>query len=168
MNRIDQLISTLCPDGVPFKSLCDVAGYSDTRIAAASVDEETFVGVDNLLPNQAGRTKSTYVPATGNLTAYQKGDILIGNIRPYLKKIWLATNAGGCSGDVLAVRILDACRSILTPNFLYRLLSSEAFFAFNMQHAKGAKMPRGSKAMILKYRIPIPPLEIQREIVKDS
>ena len=27
-------------------------------------------------------------------------------------------------------------------------------------------MPRGSKEAILRYRIPIPPLEIQREIVK--
>ncbi|MEA3265752.1 MAG: restriction endonuclease subunit S [Candidatus Fermentibacteria bacterium] len=35
-----------------------------------------------------------------------------------------------------------------------------------MQHAKGAKMPRGSKAAILNYQIPIPPLNIQKEIVK--
>jgi len=157
MSRIDDLITQFCPDGVDFHELGEVAGYSDTRVVAATVDEETFVGVDNLLPNQAGRTYSTYVPTTGNLTAYQQGDILIGNIRPYLKKIWLATNVGGCSGDVLAVRINETYKSILMPEFLYRILSSEAFFAFNMQHAKGAKMPRGSKAMILKYRIPVPP-----------
>lgn len=165
MSRIDELIAELCPEGVEFRELGEVAGYSDTRVVAATVDEETFVGVDNLLPNQAGRTNSTYVPTTGNLTAYQQGDILIGNIRPYLKKIWLATNVGGCSGDVLAVRIIEAYHPILMPEYLYRILSSEAFFAFNMQHAKGAKMPRGSKAMILKYRIPVPPLEVQREIV---
>ena len=35
-----------------------------------------------------------------------------------------------------------------------------------MQHAKGAKMPRGNKSAILNYRIPVPPLEIQREIVR--
>jgi type I restriction enzyme S subunit len=95
-----------------------------------------------------------------------EGDILIGNIRPYLKKIWIATSAGGCSGDVLAVRITDEQRTRLKPEFLYRLLSSDAFFDYNMQHARGAKMPRGSKAMILKYRIPVPPMEVQRDIVK--
>lgn len=166
MSRIDDLIAEYCPNGVEFRELSHVAAYSGTRISAASVDGETFVGVDNLLPNQAGRTTSAYVPTTGNLTEYRNGDILIGNIRPYLKKIWLATNTGGCSGDVLAVRIVEAYRSKLTPEFLHRILSSDAFFAFDMQHAKGAKMPRGSKGMILKYRVPVPPLEVQREIVK--
>merc|ERR1711964_685368 len=43
----------------------------------------------------------------------------------------------------------------------------------NMQHAKGAKMPRGDKSAILKYQIPIPcpdnpakSLEIQSKIVR--
>ena len=34
-----------------------------------------------------------------------------------------------------------------------------------MQYAKGAKMPRGDKAQILKYPIPIPPLKEQERIV---
>ena len=49
-----------------------------------------YVGVDNLLQNRAGKVGSNYVPTKGNLTAYVVGDVLIGNIRPYLKKIWLA------------------------------------------------------------------------------
>ncbi len=34
-----------------------------------------------------------------------------------------------------------------------------------MQHAKGAKMPRGNKSKIMEYKIPIPPLEEQERIV---
>lgn len=166
MSRIDELIAELCPDGVPYHNLGEVAAYSTTRVPASAVDGETFVGVDNLRPNQGGRTSSNYVPKSGYLTEYRAGDVLIGNIRPYLKKIWLATNSGGCSGDVLAVRIRDSYSTTLEPEFLYRILSSEAFFAYDMQHAKGAKMPRGSKPMILKYRVPVPPLEVQREIVR--
>jgi len=166
MSRIDELIAEFCPDGVPYHNLGEVAAYSTTRVSASAVDGETFVGVDNLRPNQGGRTSSNYVPKSGYLTEYRAGDVLIGNIRPYLKKIWLATNSGGCSGDVLAVRIRDSYSTTLEPEFLYRILSSEAFFAYDMQHAKGAKMPRGSKPMILKYRIPVPPLEVQREIVR--
>lgn len=93
-------------------------------------------------------------------------DILLGNIRPYLKKIWLANNTGGCSGDVLAIRIKSEYSPQLTPEFLYYLLSADTFFAYNMQNAKGSKMPRGSKDAILRYRIPFPPVDIQREIVK--
>ena len=51
------------------------------------------------------------------------------------------------------------------PEFLYQLLASDVFFAYNMQNAKGAKMPRGSKEAILKYRIPLPPTEKQARIV---
>ncbi len=166
MSRIDELIAELCPDGVEFKELGNIATYSSTRVDASDLDETTFVGVDNLLPNMAGKTNATYTANTARLTAYEIGDILLGNIRPYLKKIWLASNSGGCSGDVLAIRIAEAHRPELMPEFLFRLLASDHFFAYNMQHAKGAKMPRGSKEAILRYRIPLPPLEIQREIVK--
>jgi type I restriction enzyme S subunit len=48
---------------------------------------------------------------------------------------------------------------------LFYLLSSDSFFEYNMRHAKGAKMPRGDKDSILKYTIPIPPIEEQNRIV---
>jgi type I restriction enzyme S subunit len=34
-----------------------------------------------------------------------------------------------------------------------------------MQNAKGAKMPRGDKTAIMKYPIPVPPLEEQERVV---
>ncbi|WP_223881315.1 restriction endonuclease subunit S [Nesterenkonia ebinurensis] len=54
----------------------------------------------------------------------------------------------------------------MKPEFLYYVLSSDQFFAYNMQHTKGAKMPRGNKPEILKYPVPVPPLEVQGEIVR--
>lgn len=166
MDRVRALIQELCPDGVRHPPLSMVVSYSDTRIDADDLDKTSFVGVDNLVANKGGRVDASYLPNTARLTAYEPGDILLGNIRPYLKKVWLASNFGGCSGDVLAVRIKRDFRPILTPKFLYYLLSSDNFFAYNMQHAKGAKMPRGNKSAILNYRIPVPPLEVQCEIVR--
>ena len=166
MSRIDELIAELAPEGVRHVALSEVAEYSPTRVDAADLDETSFVGVDNLVSDKGGRVDASYPPNTARLTAYEPGDILLGNIRPYLKKVWLATNAGGCSGDVLAVRIMREHRESLDPAFLYFLLSSDGFFAYNMQHAKGAKMPRGNKAAILNYGISVPPLEVQREIVR--
>ncbi|MEW6924504.1 restriction endonuclease subunit S [Trueperella pyogenes] len=80
--------------------------------------------------------------------------------------MWLADRSGGCSGDVLALRIAPHFSSRLIPGFLYYSLSSDNFFKFNVQHSCGGKMPRGNKAKILEYRIPVPPLEVQREIVR--
>lgn len=159
-------IAKYCPDGVRYVLLSDVAGYSTTRVDAQDLDETSFVGVDNLVANKGGRVDASYLPNTKRLSAYEPGDILLGNIRPYLEKIWCATNSGGCSGDVLAIRIRERSRGSITPKFLYYLLSTNDFFAYDMQHAKGAKMPRGDKTAILRYRIPVPPLEVQRAIVE--
>ncbi|MGP5111938.1 restriction endonuclease subunit S [Corynebacterium casei] len=165
MSHIDNLIEKLCPSGVEHRELQEVAAYSRTRVESSLLDKSNFVGVDNLLPNKGGKTDAQYPPNTVRLTAFKVGDILLGNIRPYLKKIWLASLSGGCSGDVLAIRISEDFQATLSPEFLYYILSSDNFFSYNMKHAKGAKMPRGSKESILKYRVPIPPIEIQNAIV---
>ena len=74
-----------------------VANYSKGRISSSELDEETFVGVDNLLQDKLGKTTSDHLPESGNWTKYVPDDILIGNIRPYLRKIWFADNIGGAS-----------------------------------------------------------------------
>ncbi|MBI3009149.1 MAG: restriction endonuclease subunit S [Candidatus Omnitrophica bacterium] len=162
--KIEELIAEHCPAGVEFKELGEVSKYSKQRIAATEMNKENYVGVDNLLPDKRGKTKPNYVPTTGKLTYFQTGDVLIGNIRPYLKKIWLATHGGGTNGDVLAIQIND--KEMLQPDYLFYILSSDNFFNYNMKFAKGGKMPRGDKSSILKFPIPIPPLPIQEEIVK--
>ena len=121
---------------VEWKTLGKIAEYSPTRVDAAELDAGSFVGVDNLVANKGGRVDASYLPNTDRLTAYKPGDILLGNIRPYLKKIWRATNSGGCSGDVLAICIQDDFKPIIAPKFLYYLLSSDEFFSYNLQHAK--------------------------------
>ena len=147
---------------VEWKELGDVADYSKTRISFEYIDKSNYVGVDNLLQNRQGKTESNYVPASGNLLEYRKDDILIGNIRPYLKKIWYSDRIGGTNGDVLVIRLKD---EKLNARYLYQILADDKFFEYNMQHAKGAKMPRGSKDKILKYLIPIPLLVEQARIV---
>jgi type I restriction enzyme S subunit len=158
---------------VEWLALGKIAEYSPTRVNADELDATSFVGVDNLVAEKGGRVDASYLPNTARLTAFEFGDILLGNIRPYLKKVWRATNSGGCSGDVLAIRIQENWKPIISSEFLYYLLSSDDFFLYNMQHAKGAKMPRGNKVAFLDYPIPIPcpenpekSLAIQAEIVR--
>lgn len=144
--------------------LGSIAGYSTDKIFNKELTSDTYVGVDNLLQNKLGKKNAVYIPDSGKSTIYLKGDILIGNIRPYLKKIWFATNSGGSSGDVLTVQ--NHIKDILMSRYLYYLLSGDDFFHFDMQFAKGAKMPRGNKKSIMTYKIPLPPLSIQEKIVQ--
>ncbi|HFC2405917.1 TPA: restriction endonuclease subunit S [Neisseria gonorrhoeae] len=147
---------------VVWKTLGEVAEYSKNRICSDKLNEHNYVGVDNLLQNREGKKLSGYVPSEGKMTEYIVNDILIGNIRPYLKKIWQADCTGGTNGDVLVIRVTD---EKVNPKYLYQVLADDKFFAFNMKHAKGAKMPRGSKAAIMQYKVPIPPLPEQEKIV---
>lgn len=89
--------------GVEWKKLKDITQYSSKRVLAESLNAENYVGVENLLKDKLGKVDSSYVPNKGNLIAFEKGDILIGNIRPYLRKIWMANVDGGTNGDVLAI-----------------------------------------------------------------
>ena len=146
---------------VEWKMLGEVAEYAKTKIQATELHENNYVGVDNLLQNKMGKTTSNYVPDSGRFTQFIDNDILIGNIRPYLKKIWYSDCIGGTNGDVLVIRRKD---NRINPRYLYQVLSDDKFFAYNIKHAKGAKMPRGNKEAILQYLIPIPSLEEQKRI----
>ena len=140
-----------------------MARYSKTRIEATKLTSENYVGVDNLLQDRNGKTVATYLPEQGSFTGYDQGDILIGNIRPYLKKIWYANQSGGTSGDVLVIQNLFP--SCLESQYLYYVLSDDRFFSYDMQYAKGSKMPRGDKAAIMQYDFILPSLIEQERII---
>lgn len=109
-----------------------------------------------------GKVNSDCVPDNGKWVKYDIADILIGNIRPYLKKIWLADNVGGTNGDVLVIR---SDRTICNSRFLYYVLSSDSFFNYDNSHAKGAKMPRGNKEAVMQYQFTLPSIAEQERIV---
>jgi len=148
----DQLLSFEEGD-VEWRALSEMAEYSKARISYTELNDSNYVGVESLLQNRAGKIDSTRTPDSGNLTQYNPDDILIGNIRPYLKKIWHADRVGGTNGDVLVVHPTDTA---IIPRYLYQVLADDKFFEYNMQHAKGAKMPRGNKPKIMEYLVPIP------------
>ena len=164
MSRLRELMEELCPNGVEYKKLGEIAHYAKTRINICNIEIHNYVGVEHLRQNKEGRIQSLSLPDSDSVIEFCTDDILIGNIRPYLKKIWLADCNGGTNGDVLTIR-LNKGRGIL-PRYLFYVLSSECFFAYDMKYAKGAKMPRGDKKAVMNYEIPVPPLEIQNEIVK--
>jgi type I restriction enzyme S subunit len=138
-------------DKVPAVALGDVAIYSDTKIASSLLTPQNYVGTDNILQNKNGKADAIYIPISGSTTEYKEGDILLANIRPYLRKIWYADNHGGSSPDVLTIRV-NTPR--FDPRFVYYALFRDDFFNYVMQGSKGSKMPRGDKAQIFDFPIP--------------
>lgn len=131
--------------------LGNLAYYVTDKVPVSELNSNTYVGVDNMMPNYGHVVISEYVPDEGYATKFIPGDILIGNIRPYFKKIWRANFEGGCSNDVLVVR----SNGIVSSKYLYSCLATQHFFDFDLAGAKGSKMPRGDKEHIMRYLVPI-------------
>lgn len=137
--------------------LSNVSCYVTEKISVDSIDISEYITTDNLLQNKKGRVIAEKLP-TQKVTRFKKNDILIANIRPYLKKIWQADIDGGASSDVLVVRPND----VIDNNFLYYALTQDSFFEYVMKGSKGTKMPRGDKSQIMNFVIP--DLEIDEQI----
>lgn len=144
------------------KKLKDVCQYSDKKIESTLLTSKNYIGVDNLLQNMEGKINSNFVPNSGTTTEYKSGDILLSNIRPYLKKIWFADNNGGSSNDVLVLQKKD---KDVDSKYIYYTLKQDEYFNYVMEKPKGVKMPRGDKQHILDYKIIIPPISEQQKIV---
>lgn len=131
--------------------LSSIADYVTDKISSNDIALREYVTTDCILQNKKGREIATNLPPQSCcLTRYQHGDVLIANIRPYLKKVWFADIDGGASSDVLVFRVKEGH----SPSFLYAVLLQDSFFDYVMQGAKGSKMPRGDKEQILRYEMP--------------
>lgn len=131
--------------------LKDIARYVTDKVSSDAIGLENYVTTDSILQNKAGRVEASNLPPTScTLTRFQKGDILIANIRPYLRKIWLADIDGGCNADVLVFRAINGYSSA----FVYAVLMQDSFYIYAMKGAKGSKMPRGDKEQIMRFEVP--------------
>ena len=140
-----------------------IAPFAAKSIKYGDIEPETYITTDNMLQNKLGVLPFEGVANISSITEYKPEDILISNIRPYLKKIWFADKDGGCSKDVLVLRSADANKYL--PKYIFYMLRRDAFFDYVMEGKKGIKMPRGNKEDIMKYKIPMPNIDEQKRIV---
>ena len=95
-----------------------------------------------------------------NTFAFNKGDVLYGRLRPYLKKVIVADFDGCCSTELFPIQSKD----IIAPFLKYWFLTDEITNKINATCA-GCRMPRGNMNDVLKFDISYPPLSEQQSIV---
>ena len=127
-----------------------------------NLSSDNYVATENMLQDYQGIIEASSVPTNTNVIKFNKGDVLLSNIRPYLKKVWFADKNGGCSADVFVFKALSAC----IPDFLHYIIANDRFINFAMSGAKGVKMPRGDKEQMKTYKIGLPSIEEQKKIAK--
>ena len=136
-----------------FRNLEDIACFVKDKVETSKLTLNTYISTENMQPNRGGISIASNLPNTNYVTACNCSDVVIANIRPYFKKIFLIpTNGFGCSSDVLCIRANDSMYS----RFVYGTLSDDVFFDYVMSGAKGSKMPRGDKEQIMQYPVILP------------
>jgi type I restriction enzyme S subunit len=172
MSHIEDLIKELAPDGVPIQPLGEVGTF--TRGRRFTKDDR----VDNGLPSiHYGEIYTHYGVAASDaistvrsdlaptLRFAQPGDVIIAAVGETVEDVgkavaWLGT-------ELVAVH--DDCfifRSSLNPKFVAYFMQSEAFNKPKEAYVARAKVKRLSSAGLAKLRIPVPPVEVQQEIVR--
>jgi len=159
-NKITSIISEI--DG-EIKALGSVIYQITESTSNENIGAKQYVNTNTMLQECKGIVEYTGKVPYGKLTKFQVGDILLSNIRPYLKKLWVADFDGGCSPDVLVFRVKDNNQNDFS--FISWLMKQDSFFNYVMENVKGLKMPRGKVEHILNYKVPVPStIEEQRAI----
>lgn len=151
MNKIQQLLATLCPNGVEWKTLGKVCEFKRGN----SITEATAVCGD--IPVIAGGQQPAYYHNVFN----RNGEtIVISGSGAYAGFVSYWTQPIFVS-DAFSIAAKDNC---MIPKYLYYYLKHIQ----NAIHAtkRGSGTPHVRPASIADFPIPVPPLVIQEEIVK--
>lgn len=151
MSKLQELIKELCPDGVEFRKLGEVCEIKrGVRVVKNDLinDGKYPVFQNSLIP--LGYYDKNNYPA--NITFVISAGAA-GEIGYTEEPIWAA----------------DDCLTIISPNNIinkfiyYCLIANKLFFVSKVRRAS---VPRLSRTVVDNFEIPIPPLEIQSEIVR--
>ena len=142
---------------------------SRETVLPASLDGSvTYIGLENLEPH-SGRLTGQLIadePATikSSKNVFGSGDILYGKLRPNLNKVWFADREGICSSDIF---VIQPTNEDVVPEFYECVFRSKQFNDDALKRLSGAQLPRINWQSLASIEVPLPPLEIQREIVSE-
>ena len=126
----------------------------------------TYVGLENISQDSGYLTGDTITedPATikSLKNEFGAGEILYGKLRPNLNKVWLSDRGGICSTDIYVIR---PKQDDVVPELYAYIFRSRRFNDAVVSQIKGAQLPRVSWDAIAALEVPLPPLEVQREVV---
>lgn len=134
-------------------------------------DDEKFKyidlsSVDRVFNNIIETTSITKLTAPSRAQKIVKSDdIILGTTRPTLKRFTKITddyNDQICSTGFYVFRT----NGEVLPNYVYHIFSSSDFYKYLEENQSGASYPSISDALVKKYKIPVPSLEIQSRIVE--
>ena len=172
MTKLEELIQELCPDGVEYKPLGDIATIS--RGGSFQKKDYTENGVPCIHYGQIYMyyglfAEKTLTYISEEVAQKQKfaepGDIIMAvtseNIDDVCKCMaWLGSEKVAVSGHTAIIH------HSINPKYLVYWLSSTMFYQQKVKIAHGTKVIEVAPARLADIILPVPPLPVQREIVR--
>ena len=178
MSNIDALIKQLCPDGVDFKQLSDLAvtvsGLTGKTKADFSDGNARFASYRNIFANPSLDLEApdfVKVKDGERQNSVQLGDILITGSSESLDEVGMSSVVTSEPSEPIYMNsfcfiVRLSQRDMLDPDFAKHLFRSESIRKQIRGSANGVTRINVSKTRFMRIRIPVPPLEVQREIVR--
>lgn len=141
-------------------SFHDICSRIQDATSPSTDGERLYLGLEHLasgLPALVGRGNESDVRS--GKTAFRKGDVLFGKLRPYLRKSVLVGEDGICSTDILVFRATEES----LPEFLCFLTHTDEFIGHANDTTSGVQHPRTSWPSLREFKLHLPPLPEQQK-----
>lgn len=153
MSKINELIKELCPNGVEYKTLDKVCKINKGK----QLNKDGLL-LDGMYPViNGGITPSGYWNEYNydeNLITISQGGASAGYIAYHSTKFWAGAHC----------YVVENCKDYIVYKYLYHFLKSKQSVLQSSQ--VGAGIPSVSLKEIYGLKIPIPPIEVQEEIIR--
>jgi restriction endonuclease S subunit len=146
---------------IPLFSLKDIADFKKKIVTSNQIDL-IYIGLENIESNTG-----LFIPSEeekesfGSALKFENGDILFPKLRPYLNKVHLAKFDGVCSTEFHVLKA-NKCNNV----YLFIFLNSNLVVNQTSYLMTGNTLPRLQTEEVENLLIPIPPNEIQEEVIK--
>lgn len=120
-----------------------------------------YIGLENIETSKGIINKNNSSEVKSIKTKFKKDDVLYGKLRPYLNKHDVVNFDGICSTDILVFRF----DNINTAKYINYYFNLPMFIQYAVENSSGINLPRVSEKTISKYKISLPIIEEQQEIV---
>ena len=172
MSKLEELIEQLCSDGVEYKTLGDVATISrggNFQKKDFTEQGKPCIHYGQIYTRYGLFTDKTLTFINDECFAKQKyaepNDIIMAvtseNIEDICKCVaWLGTEKVAVSGHSAIIH------HSLDPKYLAYFFHSQHFFNQKRRLAHGTKVMEVTPDTLKSIQLPVPPLEVQREIVR--
>lgn len=170
MSKLEELIARLCPDGVEYKAIGEVSSFRRGSFPQPYGNREWYdgegampfvqvadIGNDMRLVDDTKRKIS--VIAQPKSVFAPKGSIVI-SIQGSIGRIAITQYDAYIDRTVAIFKNID--KSVLSKYFVYQI---QRVFEIKEKTARGSTIKTITKEEFTNYKVPVPPLEVQREIV---